>query len=364
MGEADSVQSVTGPVRISGLGFVLPHEHILVDQTWLLAAADWPLLPHDETITLSNLGVVRRRSHSVRTNLVLDDPVIAAQELRRYREGGGTTIVDLTPRAMGRDPAALSLLAQETGLTIICSTAYYKEVTHPPGLREKRVGQIAEEFLEDLFVGIASSNVRAGVIGEIGLAAPPHPEELKVLRAAAAAARESGRPLWIHLSDGWVSEPATHRADWSTPGSPSARSGWIALETIQQERLSPARVVLCHMDMTADETEYQLMLADSGVNLEFDTFGAEWGKQEWLSPMPTDLQRVSAVRQLMDHGHGSQVLVSHDICTKVQLSAYGGHGYTYIQQLVIPLMRARGFSEDEIDLITRRNPARLLSPVA
>ena len=362
MGEADSVQSVTGSVPVSGLGFILPHEHLLIDQTWVLALADWPLMPADETITLANLGAIRRRSHSLRTNLLLDDPGIAARELSRYRESGGTTIVDLTPAGLGRDPAALALLARDAGVTIISGTGYYKQTTHPPDLRERPTGQLVAEFLEHLSVGIEGTGVRAGVIGEIGLGSPPHPEELRVLQAAAAAAHEGGRPLWIHFSDGWASGPLSSRSYRSTPGSKPARSGPIAVETIRKENLDPARVVLCHMDLTADEADYQGLLADLGANLEFDTFGAEWGKEEWHSPMPTDLQRIAAIRRLIDHGHGSQVLISHDVCTKVQLSAYGGHGFTYIRESVIPLMLARGFTEAEVDLITRRNPARLLGP--
>ena len=358
------MQSVTGPVRVEDLGFVLPHEHVFIDQRWVLGLADWPLFPADQPITLGNVGLVRRRSHSVPTNLVLDEPAVAADELARYRAGGGSTIVELTPRGLTPDPPALAAISRETGVTIVCSTGYYKQTTHPPELLEKAVGEVAREFIDDLTAGIAGSGIRAGVIGEIGIGTPVHPEELKVLRAAAVAAKETGSAVWVHLSDDWATGPLSSASYWSTAGSPAARSAPTAVDTILQEGLDPSRVVLCHMDLTADDGDYQRRLAERGVNLEFDTFGAEWGKEEWRSPMPSDLQRIGAVRRLFDHGHGSQVLISHDACTKVQWSAYGGHGYTYIPESIIPLMLARGFADDEIELITRRNPGRLLSPAA
>ena len=40
---------------------------------------------------------------------------------------------------------------------------------------------------------------------------------------------------------------------------------------------------------------------------------------------------------------------------------WGGHGYGHILQNVLPLMRARGFSESEIDAILVANPRRLLT---
>ena len=39
----------------------------------------------------------------------------------------------------------------------------------------------------------------------------------------------------------------------------------------------------------------------------------------------------------------------------------GGHGYGHIFRNILPMMRRRGFSEDEIEALMVRNPARLLT---
>ena len=42
-------------------------------------------------------------------------------------------------------------------------------------------------------------------------------------------------------------------------------------------------------------------------------------------------------------------------------ASFGGHGYGHIFRNVVPMMKERGYSEDEIDAILVRNPKRLLT---
>jgi phosphotriesterase-related protein len=53
--------------------------------------------------------------------------------------------------------------------------------------------------------------------------------------------------------------------------------------------------------------------------------------------------------------------MSHDICYRTRLTEFGGHGYGHIFENVIPLMRRRDFSEEEIEQITINTPKRLLT---
>jgi phosphotriesterase-related protein len=39
---------------------------------------------------------------------------------------------------------------------------------------------------------------------------------------------------------------------------------------------------------------------------------------------------------------------------------FGGHGYSHIISNIIPKMRTRGFSQEEIDTITIKNPSEWL----
>jgi phosphotriesterase-related protein len=77
--------------------------------------------------------------------------------------------------------------------------------------------------------------------------------------------------------------------------------------------------------------------------------------------LPNDGRRLELIRAVIDRGHGGQILIAHDICTKTRLRRFGGHGYAHILQNVVPLMRGKGWSEAEIDLVLADNPRRFLT---
>jgi phosphotriesterase-related protein len=123
------------------------------------------------------------------------------------------------------------------------------------------------------------------------------------------------------------------------------------------------RVIISHIDRTIFDEERVLALAATGVGIEFDLFGTE---QTYYSlnkkiDRPNDGRRLQLIRALIDAGYLKQVLISHDICSRTRLTAFGGHGYGHIFVNVLPLMRDRGFSEEEIDVILVENPRRYLT---
>jgi len=65
--------------------------------------------------------------------------------------------------------------------------------------------------------------------------------------------------------------------------------------------------------------------------------------------------------ELIDRGHHDRVVISHDICYRTRLTRFGGHGYGHIFTNVLPMMRRRGFSDQEIDSIIVSTPKRLLT---
>jgi len=103
-------------------------------------------------------------------------------------------------------------------------------------------------------------------------------------------------------------------------------------------------------------------LADTGCVLEWDLFGNEVSfYQPSDFDMPSDAERLNFIRQMIDIGLGERIVISHDICTKHRLVRYGGHGYGYIPEHIIPRMRNKNFQESEIQAITKDTPARLLT---
>lgn len=97
-----------------------------------------------------------------------------------------------------------------------------------------------------------------------------------------------------------------------------------------------------------------------GAYCQFDLFGVECSMYQLNLEvdMPSDAQRIQKILRLFKEGYDDRVLMSHDIHTKHRLIGYGGHGYSHILNNILPKLRVRGLTEDQIDKITVSNPAK------
>jgi hypothetical protein len=59
---------------------------------------------------------------------------------------------------------------------------------------------------------------------------------------------------------------------------------------------------------------------------------------------------------LIEAGYRDQPVIAHAICFKTCLLKYGGDGYEPILKNVVPVMRRKGMSEDDIAAILVYNP--------
>ena len=64
---------------------------------------------------------------------------------------------------------------------------------------------------------------------------------------------------------------------------------------------------------------------------------------------------------MVDAGYAGKVVIGQDICTNHRLTRYGGHGYGHILENIVPRMRRKGFSDEDIEAITVSNPASILA---
>lgn len=281
---AAQVMTVAGAVSADDLGVTLVHEHVFSDL---------------------------RRDAFVGNNLLSDDWV-ARHELDLYAAAGGRTIVDQTSRGLGQRPDKLRRLAEETGLNIVLGCGWYREPYYAPELGRLPVDAIAEQMVVDVTEGIDGTGVRAGLIGEVGSHEEfVSPAEERVLRAAARAHLETGVTI------------ATH-----SPG----QVGLWQLDILEEEGVDPRRVVIGHAQSCLD-TDYHLTVADRGAFLSFDRMGVEG---------PLLLRLLELVRPLTKAGYLDRLLLSHDVCYKADLTAYGGGGYAHL------LGAARAVLENEL----------------
>ncbi len=305
---APYVQTVDGPVAPESIGFTLTHEHVFLE-LW------------------ANDG------HGVMAQ-VRDEDVLAA-ELGAFRDAGGACLVDQTPGGAGGDPDGLRRMSARTGVKIVAGCGWYTEPYYPPGddLGRRSTAQVAEALIAEISGGLGGTDVRPGIIGEIGVSQGwISPVEERVHRAAARAQRATGLPL------------ATHTLYHS--------SGAAQMALFDEEGVDPARVCVGHCD-TFPSLEYCLSVARWGGYVSIDNLGHQAGDHE---------DRVrEVVLGLLEAGFADHVLLSQDVGQVAELRSRGGRGYTYVIDTFLPSLRAAGVDERTIETLTVENPRRWLT---
>lgn len=337
------VRTVLGDIDPAKLGFTHTHEHLLCDLNLPMAPETTmrERATREDAISLENY-YFQRRHHTARRDLALDSEEDAIEAMVEYRAAGGDAIVEATPLGLGRDAQGLQRIARATGVNIVMGSAFYCRPYHPIWVEEMSADELTDHIVRDVVQGVGETAIKAGVIGEVGLTWPHHQEEERVLKAAARAQQITGAPLLIH--------PGRH-----------TRSPFDAIAIVKAEGGDIGRTIMSHIDRTLFDTASIKELAATGCFVEFDLFGQESSYYS-MAPidMPNDATRVDHIRDLLDGGFGTQVLIAQDICHKTHMRKYGGEGYTHILENVLPLMRRKGFGADEIAMLTVENPQRAL----
>ena len=345
--DVGKVVTADGPVDPGELGRTLTHEHILIDLT---SHSREPVDEAErelarEPLRMELLGRARQDPLLIRDSLLIDDRDLAAEELRRFAAAGGGTVVDVSTiglRAPG--PAVLREVCRAVGLRLVVPSGYYVQGTHPAEVAELTVDQLTEQFIAEARVGIGDSGIRSGIIGEIGMSQPAHPDEWKVLAAACEAQLVTGLPLCVHPYAGEASRMAPSVARFVT-----------------EHGVDPRRLNLCHMDGHMD-LAYQRRILDMGAWISFDTFGLEiFFNSPDHNHSATDLARMEHLMDLLDLGYADQLLLSHDVCSKLQLRRYGGYGYDHVVETIIPMLETRGLPVETARQLMVDNPARYLT---
>jgi phosphotriesterase-related protein len=333
--------TVSGPVDPGGLGVVLAHEHLWMDSTPLLAIHGYragTAAPWDERVAAE----ARWNPGAHPDNYRLTDSATAVDELRPFTAAGGRTIVEMTPPTLGRDPRRVAEIAERAGVVVVQGTGQYLEPAHEAWVADATGAEVAARLIADAVEGIDGTGIRAGIYGEIGTSDPVRPGEVKVLRAVAAASRETGLAISIHLH-------------------PWGHEGPRVLETLISAGADPERVVLGHASTAIDRPDELRALLDRGGVLGFDLFGFDHsllGPGRWP---PSDRDVATTIVDLVRAGHRDAIVLGQDIGVRTRLRRWGGWGYAHLLEHVVPLLRELGAGEGDLDAMLVGTPARLLS---
>lgn len=333
-------QTVLGLVDPAALGPTLMHEHVICDITPPKLAATG--IEGDE-IDICNCWQINYGQKTSALKYKLNQRDIATREIREMVAAGGRTVVDLTSGGLKPDPAALADISRASGAHLVMGCGHYVNDYQDKRNNARSVDDFAAEMIAQVFEGAWGTDVRAGIIGEIGCQAPWTALERRVMQGAIIAQQETGATINVH------------------PGRQEVQPQEVA-DFFLAQGAPMDRMVMSHIDRTIFDETRLLRLADTGCVIEFDLFGMEQSYYTHADiDMPNDAIRLRLMRALIDHGHLDRIVISHDICYRTRLTRYGGHGYQHIFANVIPMMRRRGYSETEIDTIMVRTPKRLLT---
>jgi predicted metal-dependent phosphotriesterase family hydrolase len=321
------VMTVSGPIPPDVMGITLPHEHVFCN---ILRENRETGLLNDEELLVEEIAVFRAQGGRT------------LWDVSPYELTVGT-VVEPPPGAMAsmangtRGPAGLEALkrvARAADVNIVVGTGHYRDpyldklwfdMASPSTLADRMVGDIVD--------GFPGTEVRAGIIGEIGA------DKWYISAAEERSFRGAAR---AHLQTGITI--TTHAARWPV--------GRQQLDLLESEGVAPERVIIGHCD-TVNDPAYHLELARRGAYVQFDTIRR--------NPRGTE-QRISWVGNLIRHGHIDRLLLSHDVCLTSHFQAGGGGGYGWILTDFVPRLRAAlKLSDEEIETIMVHNPRRALT---
>ena len=337
------IQTVTGWIDKSEVTAALPHEHIISDLRPLVQPLDNGVF-YDK-VSLQNYGELSRNPYAVLDNAVLDDKVAAIDEFHRLKKAGFNLVAEVTTVDFGRDVRFMRELSEKTGVYIVAGCGNYIDAAVSEEIKSKPVEELRELMIMEFTEGIDGTDIKAGVIGEVGSSREITGYEYNFLKAAAEAQKETGFGMHIHA------------CLWN-------REGLNALDYAVSCGADAEKICIDHVDVLLDE-EYILGALDRGAYVEFDDFGKEYyvdrvDRNLLDGSFAYDTQRVAFLKKMIERGFGRQLLICNDICLKSMLHAYGGWGYDHIAKHIVPMMEDFGIAKSDIEMIIRENPVRFL----
>ena len=344
-----AVMTVFGKIDSELLGVVLPHEHIMLDlrNQFSPPSEASRIALSEQRVDIGNLGVLSRNPLAVQDNLILNDIKVAEAELWEFKKAGGDTVVEATSVGAGRDPMALRGIAQAVGINIVAGCGYFTFDTHPVNMDEKTVEEVKWEMLTDIRVGMSGTNIKAGVIGEIGTSDRIYPNEEKSLIAAAEVQAGTGLGMHVH-TEPWGNERLK------------------VLNILKAHGADLGKVTINHVDVKREfDLDECKEIMKQGAYIEFDNFGKEYyidtrNRGLLAGPFAFDIERVQVIKELIDAGFLEKILITNDLCFKTMLHNYGGWGYDHILTNIVPMLMEVGITEEQIDVLIKENPKKFL----
>ena len=298
-----NVITVKGVIDSNNLGFTQTNEHLFYDLSW--KKYRWLELPITDF-----------------------DQIL--EEVNLYKSNGGKTIIDATPNHVGRSPEKLKKISEITDINIIMGCGYYNEPYYPEYVHIKSTPELANILINEINSGVGTTEIKPGIIGEIGVDKLwIQGIEERVIRACARASNETGLRMLTHNN----SQTNKH-----------------FLSILGEEGMIKNNIIFGNQDESLLYNDIAYVL-DQGCYVQFSTIG-----QEWING---DKRRAEVLKKLINKGYEDQLLISTGINKRERLATNGGHGLIHIKKGFIPLLHDIGVSTSAVNKLVIDNPKRI-----
>jgi len=302
------IMTASGAIDPDQMGFVLTHEHILVD---FIGAAEVSKDRYDEDEAFE----------------------VILPYLQQAKKLGCQTFVECTPSFIGKDAALVKRLSEATGIHMLTNTGYYGAADDkyvPAHAYEETADELCDRWVMEWEEGIEGTDVRPGFI-KIGVDRESLSEiDEKLVRAAARTHLRTGLTIMSHTG---FAIPAHEE-----------------IAVLKEEGVLPTAWIWTHAQNEKDNEQHK-KAAEAGAWIAFDGVNANEKRLE------RDLTHLKAMKS---YGLLSQVLLSHDAGWYRPGEENGGRFRPFVDlfETVLPALLEHGFTQDEIDLMTIENPKR------
>lgn len=313
------IMTVTGPIRPGDLGRTLIHEHVVVD--FIGAAKTTP----------------ERYDHELAFQTALP-------HFQKLRAREVTSLVECTPRYIGRNVVLLRRLSQASGVQIITNTGWYAAVDHkflPPGVQTESAEQIAAHWLNEWQGGIEGTGIRPGFI-KLGTGNGPLPAvDAKLVRAAARVHRATGLTIAIHTGNG--------------------AAALDEIRLLREEGVAPGTLVWVHA--MNDPGPIQIEVAKLGAWVSLDGYSLKPGNViRFVDYVVAHREAGTLRRVLLSHDDGWAVDGAAPSGNKLTLFGNGNPApYESLFTRLLPDLRAKGFTDADFDQMLITNPRQALT---
>jgi phosphotriesterase-related protein len=318
-----SLYTTAGPLQKHQVGKILAHEHMFVE----FGVPD----------AIGNTDASRED-----VDAVIGPLIVEAKNL------GFSVFVDTTPIGVNRRADIVTYIARKRGLPTVLATGFYHEPNVPAWVFDASDEEVSAFMQKELNEGVDDTGVRAGIIKTSPGFGIITDVEDKILRAACDASIATNASIASHILD-----------------APTAIE---YIDRLESYGCSAERFVWVHAPYTAftdiNGSDSLMEAAARGAFISLDFMGSNFWAPFLPSGFNDDETQIVLLKELIDAGYGSQILIGQDSGwfdpqygeTGELEGVFDIQGYSHIATVFVEKMREAGISKKQIKRLLHTNP--------